>query len=293
MPRKPKANGAARSNGHALAVPQSLPRPTDTRGLARLDALSREIAACDHPKKANTLLNEIKSMQGVCARLLADNYDLREKLFYLEVEAQRCLQKLCDRMQTAAGPGRGKRIPASGKLFQLDALGIKRSNIYAYRDIPKLPQAEIDSYAETCRAEHRVPTLNGLLNATCKRQLFKRNVRNRLWTEDLGGMFGCDLYEGDPSPQARTFQHTRQYSREERITHVLCVLTDMPEPDRRFISQRIDTGSVEECAQRLYERPRPDERRRFIDQVRNMDEAERNAPTNSSAEDTDDVSTIN
>src|SRR5262245_54252500 len=103
-----------RSNGYALVVPQSPSRPADTRWLARLDHLSREIASCEHPKKAKTLLNEIKSMQGVCARLLADNYDLREKLFYLEIEAQRRLQELVERIQTASGPGRGKRILASG-----------------------------------------------------------------------------------------------------------------------------------------------------------------------------------
>jgi hypothetical protein len=283
MPRKLKANGAGHSNGDALAVvPQSLPRPTDTRWLARLEDLSREITSCERPQELDTLLDEIKLMQQKCARRLADNYDLREKLFYLEFEARRRLQELIERIPTVAGPGRGKRIPSRGKLSELDRLGITRKQAYKYRGIGNLQPAEIDSYVTTCRAEYRIPTLNGLLNATRKRQTLQRNVRNRPWTEDRVGLFGCDLIEGDPSPAASTYETTRLFSEEGRIGHVGAVLTDMSERGQDFIGWLIAHRYLHDFMQGLYERrERPDERRRFIAQLMAEDEAERNVPTNS------------
>jgi hypothetical protein len=290
MPRKPKANGAARSNGHALVIPEGPPRPDD-RWLARLRAgdyegLSRAIASCERPQKLKTLLDEIKIAQEACSRLLAEQYDLRVKLFRFEVQATRRLQELFDRMQTASGPGRGKTIRTSRKLSQLDALGIARWHAYEYRGLLELQESEIDSYVETCHAEHRVPTRSGLLNATRKRQMLQRNVQNRPWTEDRGGLFGCDLTEGDPSPATRAHETIRQACEEERLVQAAAILAEMPERRQDFIGSLIARRHLLEFVQRFYERRgRPKEQRRFITQLMAQDEAERNVPTNSSERD--------
>jgi hypothetical protein len=270
MPRKQKANGAARSNGHAPVVQECPQRPADQRWVARLEALdfeavSRAIAAYENPKQVKDVLNQLKAMQEVCARLLDNNANIREKLFRLEVQARRRLQQLIERLKKAPGPGRGKRIRSSGKLFRLDALGIERSGAYEYRDILKLQPANIDSYVTNCRIAHRSPTVTGLLNATRKHHKLKRSLRGRPWTEDRGGLFGCDVTEGDPSPMASAYEITRRFSDEDRIAYVACVLTDMSDVELHFITSLIDERSLDDFVQGFYERrERPEERRRFI-----------------------------
>jgi hypothetical protein len=307
--RKPKGNGqtrskarrakpitqAARSNGHELVVPQCPSRPADTRWLARLQALdceaeSRRIASCERPQELKTLLGEIKSMQEICARLLAEYYEERVKLFRLEVQVRRKLQEHYDGMPTATGPGRGKRITQGGKLSQLHASGTEIKQAYKYRDIVKLQPANIDSYVTTCRAEHRVPTLNGLLSTTRKGQMLERNVRNRPVSDDHGGLFGSSVSEGDPSPAALAHATIRQFCEEDRLAHVAAILADMPECRSDFIKWLIDHRYLQDFVQGFYERRgRPDEQRRFVAELMAENEPESDARTNSSDRDETEI----
>jgi hypothetical protein len=271
--RPSQGNGAARSNGHALVVPQSRSQPANKRWLAGLQALdyeavSRRIASCERPEELNTLLDEIKVAQQACARLLAKHYEVRVKLFRLEVQATRRLQeKVIERIPTVGGSGRGKRIPQRGKLFELDRLGITRKQAYEYRGILELQPAEIDNYVATCRAELRVPTRSGLLTATRKRQILQRNVRNRPWTEDRSGLFGCDVIQGEPSPAASAHEVICQLCEEDFAAHVAACLKRMSSPYRRFI-RGLSDECLDDFIQGLYERRgRPAEQRRFIAQL--------------------------
>jgi hypothetical protein len=307
--RQPKGNGqtrskarrvkpitqaaAARSNGHGLVVAEGRSRPADN-WLARLKALdceavSRRIASCERPQELKTLLDEIKIAQQASAKFLAEHYELRVKLFRVEVQATRKLQGLIEQIPTVAGPGRGKRISSEGKLFELDRLGITRKQAYEYRDLRELPQAEIDSYEAACRAEHQVPTRSGLLNAIRKRQMLERNVRDRPWTEDRGGLFGCDASEGDPSQAAMAHETIRQFCEEDSLAHVAAILDERSESGCRLIESLIHHRRLRDFVQGYYERRgRPAEQRRFIAQLIQLmaaAEAESNAPTNSSERD--------
>ena len=279
-------------NGHELVVPECRSQPADTRWLARLQALDGEaqdqwIASCERPQELKTLLEEIKSAQEICARLFAKYYEKRVKLFRLEVKVRRRLQELFDQIPTATSPGRGKRIIQRGKLFELHELGIEFQQAYKYRGILELQPAETDSYVTTCRAEHRVPTVNGLLNATRQRQMLQRNVRNRPWTEDRHGLFGSNMSEGDPSQAALAYEATRSFCEEERLGFHAAGLTEVSERGQDFIAWLIQKRYLQDFVQGLYEkRGRPDERRRFVAQLMAAAEAESTpAPTNSSERD--------
>jgi hypothetical protein len=278
-------------NGHELVVSECRSQPADTRWLDRLQALdceaeSRRIASCERPQELKTLLEEIKSMQEICARLFAEYYEERVKLFRLEVQVRRRLQQLFDSMPTATSPGRGQRIPQGGKLSQLREWGIEFKQAYKYRGILELQPAETDSYVTTCRAEHRVPTVNGLLHATRQRQMLQRNVRNRPWTEDRRGLLGCDVTEGAPSQTASAHETIRQSCEEDQLVHIAALLADMPERQSDFIATLIERRYLQDFVQGFYEkRGQPDEQRRFVAQLRAALEAESNAPTNSSEPD--------
>jgi hypothetical protein len=289
MRREKKTNGAARSQGHLVVVNEA-----DKRALARLQALdiaamSQAIASCNRPERVKTIVNEIKSLQQLCARLLDNNQKVREGLYHLELEARCRLLELVDRIKNSHGPGRGKRIRKPGKLFALDAAGIKRGTVYDYRDLLDISQADRELYEANCRAERRTPTLNGLLNATRRRQMLQRNVRNRPSTEDPGALFGSNVTEGDPSPAAEAHQTIRQFCKEDRLAHVAAILDEMPEREQRFITSLSDHRFLQDFVQGFYERrARPAEQRRFIAQLMALmaeDEPESNAPTNSSERD--------
>jgi hypothetical protein len=278
-------------NGHELVASECRSPPADTRRLAHLLALDDEaqdqwFASCERPQELKTLRDEIKSYQGIRARFFAEYYEEGVKLFRFDVKVTRRLQEIFDGMETAPGPGRGQRIPQEGKLSRLREWGIEFKQAYKYRGILQLQPAETDSYVTTCRAENRVPTLNGLLNATRQRQMLERNVRNRLWTEDRPGFFGSSVSEGAPSDAALAHETIRLSSREERMTQVSAALAEMPEPEQDFIGSLITRRQLHNFVQGLYERRgRPAELRRFIAQLMAADEAESNAPSNSSERD--------
>ena len=303
-------NGNGNGNGQALVASERPSQPADTGWLARLQALDREavsrrIASCERPKELKTLLDEIKVAQNTCKKFLAKGYDLRFDLFQLEVQAKRQLQRLFDRMPTAPGSGRGnKRIIQRGKLFELHELGIEFQQAYKHRDILTLQPAEIDSYTATCRAEHRVPTLHGLLNAARKRQMLERNVRNRPWTEDRGALLGSSVSEGEPSLAASAHETIRQFCEEDRLALIAALLTEMPERRCDFIASLIARRQLDNFVQGFYERRgRPDEQRRYIAQLMAEDEPDSNAPNSSErdeatpavaiAADTTDAATVN
>jgi hypothetical protein len=166
-------------------------------------------------------------------------------------------------------------------------LGIARWQPYEYRGLAELQQSEIDSYEETCRAEHRVPTRSGLLNATRKRQMLQRNVRNRLYTEDRNGLFGSNLTEGDPSPASLAHETVRRFCEEDQLAHFGYLLPGMSPRAQGLMKWLIENPCFQrDFAQNIYERrDRPEEQRRFIAQLMAEDEAERNIPTNSSERD--------
>jgi len=299
-------------NGHELVVSECRSQPADTRWLARLqaldcNALSQRIASCERPQEAHTILKEIKSLQEICACFLAEVYEKRVELFRLEVEARCKLQEIFDGMETAPGRRGNGIITRRGKLFELHDLGIEFKQAYKYREILRLRPAEIENFITTCAADHRVPTTNGLLNATRKRQMLERTVRDRPWTEDRGALFGCDHIEGNPSAIASAHETIRQSSEEERGALVLALMDEMPPPYRRLIRGLSDEDR-HEFVQRYYERRgRPAEQRRLFARLMAAVEAESNAQTNSSERDettqpeiavaipagTDDAATVN
>jgi hypothetical protein len=282
-------------NGHELVVPECRSQPADTRLLARLLALDSEaqdqwFASCERPQELKTLRDEIKSYQEIRARFFAEYYEEGVKLFRLDVKVTRRLQEIYDGMETAPGPGRGQRIPQGGKLSQLREWGIEFKQAYKYRGILEVQPAETDSYVATCRAENRVPTVNGLLNATRQRQMLERNVRDRPWTEDRPGLFGSNVSEGDPSLLASAHETIRRSCEEDQLLHVAAILAEMPERRSEFVKCLIDRRQLDNFVQGSYERRgRPVERRRFEAQLHGLllgeEEPDSTAPTNSSERD--------
>jgi len=160
-------------------------------------------------------------------------------------------------------------IPAP-QLEQLIETGVVHRELERKEAEQLLQPAEIDS------AEHHMP----------QRQMLQPTVRNRPWTEDRGGLFGCDVSEGAPSLTASAHETIRQSCGEDQLVHIAALLAEMPERQSDFIKWLIERRQLDNFVQGFYERRgRPDEQRRFVAQLIQLMEAERNASTNSSEQD--------
>jgi hypothetical protein len=277
MRRKPKAKGAARSNGHALTVVDDPQRQAYERARAvhqrslpdLLPYYEKAVAAIADAVRIDELkpiLDDTEKLLA-CARIL-ENREAEINLAEIRGKAWRRLGEISRGLKKRSGPGRGKKtFSTGGKSFALAAAKISTTSAHRAELFAAIPEGEFNHYYAQCREQGRPGRPDDLM----RRQRLGGGIKVRPYNKN-------DFFRrrhtvlGDQDDSGRIYAETQAFSTLDRVIHVVHVMTDLPDRVRGWVTRLSDGDQLHDFLQRLSELPPAKWQRYFDDQLEEHDQ---------------------